>query len=175
MATSLNKVLSLSGAAIWFTIAPGLVAGLAPWLIIGWEFERLQAAHPAAQIISAAFIVPSAAALVESFIRFALKGEGTPAPLLPTTRLVVSGFYRRVRNPMYVAVIGLILGQAILFGSALLVGYAAIVWLVLHLYVVVFEETRLQREFAHEYDEYCRNVKRWLPRLTPWRPERKEI
>lgn len=103
--------------------------------------------------------------LLEAFARFALQGRGTPAPVLPPERLVVFGFYRRVRNPMYVAVTALILGQALLLGDVRLLVLAAVVWLTFHLFVLLYEEPRLRQRFGRDYEAYCGAVPRWLPRL----------
>ena len=81
----------------------------------------------------------------------------------------MKGFYRYVRNPMYVAVLLMILGQALLLGNAELIVYAAVVGLVAHLFVLAYEEPTLRKTFGREYEIFCRNVPRWLPRLTPWR------
>jgi protein-S-isoprenylcysteine O-methyltransferase Ste14 len=107
--------------------------------------------------------------LLDSFARFALQGLGTPAPVMPPKRLVVTGFYRYVRNPMYVAVTALIAGQGLLFGSVTVLEYGAIVWAGFFLFVVVYEEPVLGEQFADEYKRYRANVRRWLPRITPWR------
>jgi protein-S-isoprenylcysteine O-methyltransferase Ste14 len=125
------------------------------------------------QWTGAAVIVVAGLALVECFIRFALEGEGTPAPVAPTKKLVVKGLYRYVRNPMYVAVVGLILGQALLFESTQVAWYGAAIWFFFHVFVFFFEERRLRREFGADYVLYRANVPRWIPRLTPWRPEKK--
>jgi protein-S-isoprenylcysteine O-methyltransferase Ste14 len=108
-------------------------------------------------------------ALVDSFARFVLEGLGTPAPLAPAKKLVVTGFYRFVRNPMYVSLLAIILGQALLFGEARLIVLAGLAWLASHIFVVKFEEPRLEREFGAQYAVYKNNVPRWIPRLTPWR------
>jgi protein-S-isoprenylcysteine O-methyltransferase Ste14 len=103
--------------------------------------------------------------LLHCFARFALEGRGTPAPVAPTETLVISGLYRYVRNPMYVAVVSVIVGQAVLFGSVPLLGYAAIVWLCFHLFVFVYEEPTLSRQHGQANDRYRAAVPRWLPRL----------
>ena len=108
--------------------------------------------------------------LIECFARFATKGRGTPAPVAPTEYLVVSGFYRYVRNPMYVGVLAAIVGQALLFGSARLLVYAAAAWVVVTAFVMAYEEPAMARQFGADYESYCANVRRWWPRLTPWQP-----
>jgi protein-S-isoprenylcysteine O-methyltransferase Ste14 len=114
--------------------------------------------------LAAAGTVP----LLDSFLRFALEGLGTPAPVAPPQRLVVSGFYRHVRNPMYVGVVTMILGQGLFFADVRILAYAAIVWLAFYAFVVGYEEPTLQQQFAGAYAEYRANVPRWLPRLAPW-------
>jgi protein-S-isoprenylcysteine O-methyltransferase Ste14 len=157
------------GSAAFFLIAPGMIAGLVPWLITHW---RVQPETPVMSLlIGAAMAAAGLAMVVESFVRFARTGGGTPAPVAPTQRLVVTGLYRYVRNPMYVGVLLLIFGQMMLFSSAALLAYGVAIWTAFHIFVVFFEEHRLQREFGEEYDRYVGNVPRWIPRMTPWRPE----
>lgn len=122
----------------------------------------------AARWVGCAVIVGCAVAVADCFGRFALEGLGTPAPVVPTKRLVVTGLYRYVRNPMYIAVVAAIMGQALLFGSLILLGYAALVWLLFVAFVVLYEEPSLQGRFGREYDDYRTNVPRWWPKLTPW-------
>jgi protein-S-isoprenylcysteine O-methyltransferase Ste14 len=107
---------------------------------------------------------------VTAFAQFALEGRGTPAPVAPTANLVVKGLYRYVRNPMYVAVLAIILGQALLFASLAVLAYGALVLLAVHLFVVAYEEPTLHDTYGAQYDAYGRGVRRWIPRLTPWRP-----
>jgi protein-S-isoprenylcysteine O-methyltransferase Ste14 len=103
--------------------------------------------------------------VLDSFARFALQGLGTPAPVLPTRHLVITGLYRYVRNPMYVGVAAAIFGQALLFESRDLLIYSLLVWLAFHLFVYFHEEPTLRRTFGGEYDAFCREVPRWIPRL----------
>jgi protein-S-isoprenylcysteine O-methyltransferase Ste14 len=117
----------------------------------------------------AIMIVAGVAVLVDSFLRFALEGRGTPAPILPPNELVVSGLFRYVRNPMYAALLSVIVGQALVLGSATLVWYAAILWVQFHLFVLLYEERALRRRFGRSYEVYAANVRRWLPRVSPWR------
>src|SRR6266566_2650051 len=98
---------------------------------------------------------------------FTFIGKGTPAPIDAPIFLVREGPYRWVRNPMYLAVLSTIIGEALLFHALLLVGYALLVWLVVHLFVVFFEEPSLRRQFGESYEAYLRTVPRWLPRFSP--------
>ena len=102
--------------------------------------------------------------ILHSFARFALEGRGTPAPVAPTETLVVSGQYRYVRNPMYVAVVGTVVGQALLFGSLPLVWYALALWVLFHAFVLAYEEPTLARTYGASYARYRTAVNRWLPR-----------
>jgi protein-S-isoprenylcysteine O-methyltransferase Ste14 len=88
---------------------------------------------------------------------------------VPTRQLVISGLYRYVRNPMYVGVVSIILGEALVLGSRGVLIYAAVVAFGLHLFVVLYEEPTLRRTYASQYTEYCMLVRRWIPRLTPAR------
>jgi protein-S-isoprenylcysteine O-methyltransferase Ste14 len=159
---------ALIGSVVFLFVAPGTVAGLVPWIITRW---RLSAATEAAFLrpLGLTLIALGALALVEAFARFALEGLGTPAPIYPTDRLIVRGTYRFVRNPMYLAVEALILGQAALFNAFDLIIYAAMIAVAFHLFVVLVEEPTLRRNFPGDYRRYSANVHRWVPRLTPWR------
>jgi hypothetical protein len=93
-------------------------------------------------------------------------GIGTPAPAFPTRHLVITGIYRHVRNPMYLAVIATILGQGALFGNVAVLEYGGVVWL-FHLFVLVYEEPTLRSTFGTEYESYSAAVPQWIPRLMP--------
>lgn len=100
---------------------------------------------------------------------FAIQGLGTPAPPFPARHLVITGLYRHVRNPMYVAVTSLILGHGMLFSNVRLFVYGVFVWTAFHLFVMLYEEPTLRRTYGDEYEEFCANVRRWIPRLRPWK------
>ncbi len=157
---------ALLGSALFFAVAPAMVAGMIPGLITGWEVdERLPAALRA---LGATVGLLGVVFLLHAFGRFALEGLGTPAPVAPTRRLVVGGIYRFVRNPMYLAVLSAIGGQALLFGSVELVAYGAVVAIVFVAFVRIYEEPTLHSQYGDEYERYRRAVPGWLPRLTPW-------
>ncbi len=98
---------------------------------------------------------------------FASVGRGTPAPIDPPKVLVARGLYRVVRNPMYVSVLLILLGESVLFASTSLLAYALLAWLAFHLFVVVYEEPTLRQKFGTSYENYCRMVPRWVPRGKP--------
>src|SRR5215813_7715813 len=114
---------AIAGSAIFLVIAPGFVAGLVPWWISRWRVESAFPALPLVRFAGGLLIGLGAVGLLDSFARFAVQGAGTPAPVFPTRRLVVTGLYRYVRNPMYVAVVSAILGQGLVFGNRLLLEY----------------------------------------------------
>lgn len=149
--------------------APGTVAGVVPWAISRWRFDAELGTSLLVRAVGMILVGVGALALVECFLRFAWTGLGTPAPVAPPRRLVVTGLYRHVRNPMYVAIVAILFGQAFLFGQLALLGYAALVWLLFHLFVTVYEEPSLSRAFPGDYPRYREAVPRWIPRLTPWR------
>jgi len=109
-----------------------------------------------------------AAILLEAFARFVWYGLGTPAPVFPTKRLVTTGLYRHVRNPMYIAVTTVIFGEGLLLGNPQLLGYGVCVWLGFFVFVLAYEEPTLRRTYGHEYTAFCDAVPRWIPRLRPW-------
>jgi protein-S-isoprenylcysteine O-methyltransferase Ste14 len=156
------------GSAVFLVAAPGVVAGIIPWLLTGWRSSR---PAPPIELLGGVLVVAGAAVVLHAFARFVSEGAGTPAPVAPTQRLVVGGIYRHVRNPMYVAVGATIIGQALLFGRPVLVAYAAIFYLVVFAFVRGYEEPLLTARYGDEYRAYRRAVPGWRPRLRPWRPE----
>jgi|SRR5271168_661479 len=163
-----RRILAILGTAVFLVLAPGTVAGLVPWWIAHWRLHPPFLGFPPFRAIGVLLMAAGVAVVLEAFARFALQGIGTPAPIFPTRHLVVQGSYRYVRNPMYVAVTSLVLGQALLFADIHLLAYAALPWLAAHLFVVTYEEPTLRSTFGAEYEDYCAHVPRWIPRLTPW-------
>jgi protein-S-isoprenylcysteine O-methyltransferase Ste14 len=156
------------GSAAFFVVAPGIVVGLLPWWLTGWEL-RFDWSLPV-RVVGLLLVVAGVAVLVQSFARFVVEGLGTPSPVAPTERLVVGGWYRYVRNPMYVAVVAAIVGQGLWLGQPVLLGYAAVVWVVVATFVRGYEEPHLTRRFGDDYRAYRAAVPGWIPRLRPWDP-----
>ena len=148
-------------------VAPGTVAGLVPYLIDRWRFEPPFFGLDITRWIGLALVILGLPVLIDAFLRFAIQGIGTPAPIAPTEHLVVTGLYRYIRNPMYVAVASLIFGQGLLFGNLTVIAYGAAVCIAFHLFVCYYEEPTLRRTFGQEYANYCARVPRWIPRLPP--------
>ena len=108
--------------------------------------------------------------LVHAFIGFVAEGDGTPAPVAPTRQLVIGGLYRYVRNPMYLAVVATIVGQALALGQPALLGYAAVVGAAMVAFVHGYEEPTLRSQFGAQYQAYQRALPAWWPRRHPWQP-----
>ncbi len=158
--------------AAFFVVAPGTFAGLIPWLITRWEFHHPLPYWVVAQVVGVLLIVGGLIPPVHAFVQFA-KAGGTPIPIAPTQRLVVTGFNRYVRNPMYLGLLTAIIGQALLFGQFSLLLYAAAGWIVTASFVHWYEEPTLVRQFGAEYEGYRRAVPAWWPRLHPWQASRR--
>jgi protein-S-isoprenylcysteine O-methyltransferase Ste14 len=161
-----GRVRAAVGSLLFLVLAPGVVAGLVPWLLSRWH----SAGAPAwLQVIGWIAVAAGAAVLLDAFARFVAEGIGTPAPVAPTERLVVGGLYRYVRNPMYLAVAAMILGQAAVLGRWLLLAYALLFGVTVWSFVHWYEEPTLRRQFGTEYEHYLRTVPGWWPR-RPRRP-----
>lgn len=158
------------GTIVFLVIAPGIVAGLIPWLITGWNASWPGGWGWLVAVVSAVLILAGVVVLLDAFVRFA-RADGTPAPPVPTAHLVVVGPYRFVRNPMYLAVLAIILGQALLFASWWTALYAGIVFVAVFAFVRLYEEPTLEDAYGDEYREYRRAVRGWIPRVRPWHPE----
>ena len=115
--TAVQRANAVLGSAVFFVVAPCTLAGLIPWLITGWQLQPPFLGLEPTRWIGALMILAGVPGLVDAFARFALQGLGTPAPIAPPRNLVVTGLYRYVRNPIFVAVVAIILGQALLMGD----------------------------------------------------------
>jgi len=145
---------------------PAILLVYLPYWLTGF---RIPANEPRweewmAWVLIAAGVAP----LLESAVRFVRVGKGTLVPTNATEHLVVSGLYRYVRNPMYVGVATCLAAEAILFGSADVLVELVLALIGVHLFVCFYEEPTLMKRYGMEYDEFKRNVPRWLPRFTPW-------
>ena len=164
-----TRVRAIVGSFVFFWIAPAVVAGVGPFLLVGWTLQPPLLGLPGERAVGVAAAAAGLACLLDCFARFALEGRGTPGPVAQTEVLVASGLYRFVRNPMYLCVLVIVAGQALLFGQARLFAYAGSVLIAFHLFVRLYEEPTLRRRFGGSYETYCLHVGRWRPRMTPWR------
>ncbi len=167
-AITARRVWALIGSLIFLIVAPGTVGVYIPWTMTHWHIEPPLFGLVWFPILGVVLMSAGLLILFDSFVRFAWQGLGTPAPIAPTKHLVVTGFYRYVRNPMYVAVVSLILGQGLLLGSIRVLRYGIAIWLAFFAFVLLYEEPSLRRTFTSEYENYCAHVPRWIPRMTPW-------
>jgi protein-S-isoprenylcysteine O-methyltransferase Ste14 len=165
----MRRAFAVLGSALFLVVAPGTIAGLVPWWICRWRIQPPLLGFPLLRVIGVLLVIAGVPILLDSFARFALTGLGTPAPVFPTRHVVVSGLYQYVRNPMYIAVVSVIISQGLLFGSISVLEYGALVWLGFHLFVLAYEEPVLRATFGTEYKVFCDHVPRWIPRLRPWR------
>ena len=150
---------------VWTILLPGTVAGYVPWRFFGLSRLRPDFANPL-DLLGLLLIGAGAALLAACIWKFASRGRGTLAPVDPPKELVVHGLYRYVRNPMYLSVATILLGEALLARSRALLVYWAIFFAAANLFVVLYEEPTLRRQFGESYDRYTQRVGRWLPR---WR------
>ncbi len=148
-----------------------MVAGLVPWLLTGWRLTNPAPFWGPVRVLGAVITLLAATILISAFVRFVREGVGTPAPVAPTRHLVVGGLYRYVRNPMYIAVVAAIVGQALLFGQLGLLLYAAATGVIMGAFARWYEEPALLEQFGDEYAEYRQAVPGWWPRMRPWKPK----
>jgi len=159
----MRRPAAAAGSALFLALAPGIVAGVVPWLLTGWDVRADWGV--VLRLAGLLLVGGGGIVLVQAFVRFVLEGAGTPAPVAPTEGLVVGGLYRYVRNPMYLAVAATIVGQALLLGSVVLLGYAAVFLAVVFAFVRGYEEPTLAGRYGAEYEAYRAAVPGWWPRL----------
>jgi protein-S-isoprenylcysteine O-methyltransferase Ste14 len=158
------RIRAAVGSALFLAVAPGVVAGLVPWLLTGWDVREPPPPWPL-RALGWFLVVAGVGVLLSAFGRFVVEGVGTPAPVAPTRRLVVGGLYRYVRNPMYLAVAATIVGQALVLGRPVLLLYAAVFGVAVAAFVRGYEEPTLLRTYGEEYEAYRRAVPAWWPRF----------
>jgi protein-S-isoprenylcysteine O-methyltransferase Ste14 len=164
-----NEYRAATATGLFLFFAPGVVAGLARWALTRWRMAPPFLNFDPTRELGAVLVAVGVPVPLDSFWRFAREGIGSPAPIYPTERLVVTGLYRHVRNPMYLAVEAVIFGQALLLGNAVLLIDGAAVALAFHLFILDYEEPTLERAYGAQYATYRANVPCWLPRFTAWR------
>jgi protein-S-isoprenylcysteine O-methyltransferase Ste14 len=154
---------SLAIRNIIFTILhPGLVAGLVPFTILRGRSAGGLTNSGLLRYVGVFLFSVGLILLLSCIVNFAAKGKGTLSPLDTTKKLVVSGMYRFSRNPMYVGVTLMLIGEAVFFSSGILWIYTAAVFLAFNIFIVLHEEPRLKRDFGNEYLEYQKSVRRWF-------------
>ncbi len=157
------------GTVLFVLVVPGTVIGLVPFWLSGWRVQPPILGWLPLRWVGAGLFVCGLPVFFDFLLQFVREGRGTPAPIAPPQQLVVTGVFRYVRNPGYLGVLALIVGQGLFFGNAWILVYAACVALGFQLFVVFYEEPDLRRRFGAEYEAYCRQVRRWFPRRTSYR------
>jgi protein-S-isoprenylcysteine O-methyltransferase Ste14 len=147
----------------WTVLYPGTVTLFLPYLIVTRWRPTTIAQWGVVQFLSLIPIILGAAILFHCIWNFAVIGRGTLSPLDAPRRLVVKGLYRYVRNPMYVGVVMVLLGEALLFESLVLFGYAIGCFVLFNLVIFLYEEPTLRSQFGESYVRYRRRVRRWRP------------
>jgi protein-S-isoprenylcysteine O-methyltransferase Ste14 len=157
----MNKMTALK-SLLFLIAAPGIVAGFVPLglLLIGPQVRTGLFSY-----LAFPMWVIGLAGLLWCFWDFVQKGKGTPAPIDPPKKLVASGLYRYVRNPMYVSVFIILIGHFLWFGYWWLLAYAGLLFVPVHLFVTLYEEPDLKKRFGAAYGKYLSEVPRWLPRF----------
>ncbi len=150
-------------ALTYATVFVGFVLVWLPAQLLEWSGMARPVDWGPLQWFGVAVTGGGAAVVLWCVLTFAVVGRGTPAPFDPPRRLIVSGPYRFVRNPMYIGAASVLAGAALFYRSLALFGFVLVFLLITHLFVVLYEEPTLHRTFADEYGAYCRRVRRWLP------------
>jgi protein-S-isoprenylcysteine O-methyltransferase Ste14 len=153
----------------WGVALGGTFGCLLPYLLGDWHFHRPLPYWAVAQAAGGLLVCAGLVPIASSFTEF-VRADGTPVPVASPPRLVVSGFYRYVRNPIYVGFLAIMTGQALLFGSPGLLGYTAVAWCIGAAAARFYEEPILARKFGAVYQDYRRAVRAWIPRIHPWAP-----
>ncbi|HSL22009.1 MAG TPA: isoprenylcysteine carboxylmethyltransferase family protein [Vicinamibacterales bacterium] len=151
-------------ALLWTILFPGFFAGYVPWRFFGLGEARFGSFGPRF-VLGLVCISLGATLLAACVVEFARSGRGTLSPVDPPRHLVVRGLYRHVRNPMYLSVATIILGEVLVTRSAALAVYGAVWFLFVNLFVLGYEEPALRRQFGETYDEYTIHTGRWIPRF----------
>jgi len=149
---------------LWTILLPGMVAGYVPWRFFWVSQARVDLSRPA-DVVALVCIGLGCLLLAACIFEFARSGRGTLSPVDPPRELVVRGLYRYVRNPMYLAVTVIVLGEALLIRSPALALYWAVFFLAANVFVIGYEEPMLRRQFGASYEEYTRRVPRWIPKI----------
>ncbi|HEX5111683.1 MAG TPA: isoprenylcysteine carboxylmethyltransferase family protein, partial [Saprospiraceae bacterium] len=148
---------------IFTILQPGLVAGLFPYLILGSRVKQIFSQYfGLPQYFGSIIFFIGLIIMIKTILQFALEGEGTLSPADPTRRLVVRGLYQYSRNPMYIGVMAMLIGEAVFFEGGGLWLYLLFVGIAFNIFILLVEEPRLKRDFGEEYEQYKQKVRRWL-------------
>jgi protein-S-isoprenylcysteine O-methyltransferase Ste14 len=160
----LAGMLSLLLRNLFFTLLqPGVVAGLVPYLLLRSRWGVLMdTPFTILQYIGILLFATGLVIMLDCILRFALEGKGTLSPVDPTRELVASGLYRLSRNPMYVGVMTMLLGETVFSESVYFLIYSTLIFVLFHTFIIKIEEPRLRKDFGNAYEVYCKKVRRWI-------------
>lgn len=154
---------------LWTILLPGVQAGYLPWRFFGLREARPALSNPA-DLLGLLAMTAGALLLGACILEFARSGRGTLSPADPPKQLVVQGLYRFVRNPMYLAVITILIGECLVVRGRPMLEFTAVWVVVVNLFVMGYEEPTLRREFGDSYRRYTEQVGRWIPSFSsPYR------
>jgi protein-S-isoprenylcysteine O-methyltransferase Ste14 len=164
-----KSVITAIKTVIFTLVVPGSVTALVPYLLLSSGHELYRWLVGPLRLLGIFPIILGVFFYLRCAWDFTFTGGGTPAPIDPPKRFVAKGLYRIVRNPMYVGITLILTGESIVFESAALLAYAGMLWLGFHLFVIFYEEIILKKKFGTIYEEYCRTVPRWIPRMKDYK------
>ena len=164
-----ERILNALFSIVIMGLGLGLLVCVIPLGIIGWDFHWFPLEIGAFRFMGLAPIALGVVTMMGSIWRWILSATGSPLPLDLPEELIVRGSYRFVRNPMYVGFFLILFGEILLFKSSALLLYLLTVFVILHTFVVFVEEPMLKHKFGEIYEQYCRSVPRWIPRLKAFR------
>lgn len=167
----MRKTTAATVSVTWGLTLGATFGCLLPYLLGDWHLHRPLPYWVVAQAMGALLICAGLVPIVAAFAEFT-RVDGTPVPVAPPPRLVVSGFYRYVRNPIYVGFLAVLVGEVLVTGSPGLLEYTAVTWCVGAAAVRLYEEPTLARKFGAEYQAYRQAVRAWIPRLRPVLPQK---
>lgn len=164
----MNRPTAMLGSLLFLAVVPGIVVIYFPYIFCYWRLAPPFFGFAGCRVLGALLFTAGILVLLDCYVQFVLHGIGTPAPVAPPRHLVVSGVYRHVRNPMYVAIVAAVLGEGLFFGNAQVLRYGLYLWVGFFTFVLGYEEPALRRKFGRQYMDFCTHVPRWIPRLRPY-------
>lgn len=169
--SSLRDVRLIAEAVLFTALVPGTVIVWIPWWILAATDRLVPFSGSVHQVVALATAAAGGFVYLWCLKDFVARGRGIPAPIDHPKQLVVTGLYRYVRNPMYVGVLLILIGEVLFFGSTALLLYAVGWFLIVNLVVLLYEEPTLRRKFGTSYERYASSVGRWFPRVHGGGPD----